>query len=65
MDLADFMKAKKLTDASLAEMVGRDRTNVTRWRTKRTRPDFDALIALEKITDGRVTAKDFAVEATE
>jgi DNA-binding transcriptional regulator YdaS (Cro superfamily) len=40
--------------------VKRDRSNVTRWRLKRTKPDFEALVAIERITRGKVTAKDFA-----
>lgn len=63
MDLADYMKEANLTDAALAERVGRDRTNVARWRTKRTRPDFDALVMIEEMSDGRVTARDFVVSA--
>ena len=59
MDLADFMKNAEMTDAKLAELVGRDRSNVTRWRRKQTKPDFYALVAIEKITDGKVTASDF------
>ena len=60
MDLADYMKRNRLTDAQLAEKVRRDRSNVTRWRLKKTRPDIDALIALEQATEGAVTARDFA-----
>ena len=60
MDLAEFMKTEGLSDAELAFLVGRDRSNVTRWRRGNTKPDFDALVALEKISDGKVTARDFA-----
>lgn len=60
MTLAEFMETEKLTDASLAEKVGRDRSNVTRWRRGDTKPDFDALVAIEKISGGKVTALDFA-----
>jgi transcriptional regulator with XRE-family HTH domain len=60
MTLAEFMETEKLTDAGLAEKVGRDRSNVTRWRRGDTKPDFDALVAIEKISGGKVTALDFA-----
>jgi transcriptional regulator with XRE-family HTH domain len=60
MTLAEFMELEKLTDAGLAEKVGRDRSNVTRWRRGDTKPDFEALVAIEKITGGKVTALDFA-----
>lgn len=60
MTLAEFMELENLTDAGLAEKVGRDRSNVTRWRRGDTKPDFEALVAIEKITGGKVTALDFA-----
>lgn len=59
MKLADWMRAKALTDAAFAEMVGRDRTTVSRWRTEKTRPDWPALAAIERATNGAVTARDF------
>jgi transcriptional regulator with XRE-family HTH domain len=62
MNLAEYMKHAKLTDAKLAEMVNRDRSNVTRWRLKKTRPDIDALARLEDVTGGAVSAKDFPRE---
>lgn len=60
MTLAEFMEIENLTDASLAEKVGRDRSNVTRWRRGDTKPDFDALVAIEKMSGGKVTALDFS-----
>ncbi len=63
MTLAEFMKTEGLTDVDIAERVNRDRSNVLRWRNGTTRPDFDALVAIEKISKGRVTALDFAQAA--
>lgn len=60
MKLSDFMKAEGYSDTDLAIKVGRDRSNVSRWRRRETTPDFDALVAIEEISDGKVTAKDFA-----
>ena len=64
MTLDEYMKAKRLTDADVALQVSRDRTTVARWRLGRTRPDFDALIALEKFTKGKVSARDFVEAAS-
>lgn len=64
MNLADFMKAANLSDVELAAQVKRDRTNVLRWRTGKTKPDFDALVAIENISGGKVTARDFAEAVT-
>lgn len=60
MTLAEFMEQEGLTDVQLAEKVNRHRSNVMRWRTGETKPDFEALVAIEHVTDGRVTARDFA-----
>lgn len=57
------MKLEGMSDTALATQVKRDRTNVLRWRTGKTKPDFEALVAIEKISDGRVTARDFAEAA--
>lgn len=59
MRLSDYMDNKALTDAAFAEMVGRDRSQVTRWRRGQTRPDWAALARIEEATAGAVTAKDF------
>lgn len=63
MRLADFMRETGITIPQLAEDVGRDRSTVLRWKQGKVKPDFDALVALEKISDGKVTARDFAGEA--
>lgn len=60
MNLAAFMEAEGITDVQLAEKVKRDRSNVLRWRKGTTKPDFAALVELEKISGGKVTARDFA-----
>ena len=60
MTLAEYMAQEGLTDVDLAERVNRHRSNVLRWRTGATRPDFDALVAIEHLTGGKVTARDFA-----
>lgn len=60
MTLAEFMEAEGLSDLDVAHKVNRDRSNVLRWRNGVTKPDFDALVALELLSKGRVTAKDFA-----
>lgn len=63
MTLAEFMEAEGLDDLGLAIKVNRDRSNVLRWRTGKTRPDFDALVAIENLSGGKVTARDFAKDA--
>lgn len=60
MTLAEYMQLTQTKDQQLAEMLGKDRSSVSRWRTGKTKPDFDALVAIEKLTKGLVTASDFA-----
>ncbi len=63
MTLAEYMKTAGETDATIADKVGRDRSSVTRWRLGRTKPDFDALVALERASKGLITARDFVEQA--
>lgn len=63
MKLSEYMASEGINDTDLAVRVKRDRSNVLRWRHGKTRPDFDALVAIERITDGKVTARDFAEAA--
>lgn len=60
MTLSEFMAQEGMTDLQLAEKVNRDRSNVYRWRVGDTKPDFDALVAIERMSGGKVTARDFA-----
>lgn len=62
MKLSDYMALKQWNDEDVASALSRDRSNVNRWRRGLTRPDFDALIALERLTGGKVTAKDFGAK---
>lgn len=59
MKLSDYMQTVKLKDDEIAQLVGRERSTVTRWRLGKTRPDWDAIEALERVTKGAVTARDF------
>jgi len=63
MKLAEYMDLHNLSDEAVAEKVNRDRSNVLRWRKGVTKPDFDALVKLEIMTKGRVTATDFVKAA--
>lgn len=63
MKLSTYMELKGISDAELASKVKRERSTVTRWRLDKTRPDWDALAALEKATEGAVTYRDFARES--
>jgi transcriptional regulator with XRE-family HTH domain len=59
MKLADFMKLSGLSDADLAAKIGRSRETVTRYRNGTITPNWEALAALTRVTNGAVTANDF------
>lgn len=51
MDLAEWMKAKGLKDAQLAEQIGTlSRSQVSRLRRRRSRPQLETAKTLEEIT---------------
>lgn len=59
MELASYLSLTKQTDAEFASKVKRERSTITRWRLKQTRPDWDAMASIEEATEGAVTARDF------
>lgn len=59
MELASYLSLTKQTDAEFAAKVNRERSTITRWRLKQTRPDWDAMASIEDATEGAVTARDF------
>jgi transcriptional regulator with XRE-family HTH domain len=65
MQLSTYMADNNVTDAVLAEKVGRERSTVTRWRLGKSRPDYEAMQKLEIATEGAVTFADFVREPAE
>jgi len=65
MKLSVWMKTNGFSDSKLADLVGKDRTTVLRWRTGETRPDWAVLQKLANVTENAVTANDFMNEAAE
>lgn len=59
MELASYLALTSQTDAEFAQKVGRERSTVTRWRLRKTRPDWTAMAAIERVTEGAVTSRDF------
>lgn len=59
MTLADYMTAKKLTDAEFAALVGVNRSTISRLRRLNQRPSFETMAAITQATRGKVTANDF------
>lgn len=71
MKLADYMTANDLDDDAMAAKIRTrkvrcDRTQISRYRRGRRRPDWDVLERLAEVTGHKVTANDFMMlEAAE
>lgn len=63
MRLSDWMKGRHLSDADLARLVGRDRSIITKLRAGKIMPSVEVLAAIERLSDGKVTAQDFLVSS--
>jgi transcriptional regulator with XRE-family HTH domain len=59
MHLSDYMTEQNLTDAAVAEAIGRSRATVNRIRNRKVRPDWETIKAIRQFTRGKVTADDF------
>lgn len=59
MKLARYMEVEKLTDATLAKKIKRDRSTVTKLRLGTIKPSWPVMVQLEKISEGLVKPSDF------
>lgn len=62
--LDKFMKRSEWTDQRLADLVGRDRTTISRIRRGEAQPSLEVALKIEQITNGKVPAWSFLPEAT-
>lgn len=59
MTLADWMARNGITAEALAPQVGVHWATIYKWKAHRAFPRVAQLAAIERITDGAVTARDF------
>ena len=59
MHLSEYMADNGLTDAQVASAIGRSRSIVTRYRNRKLRPDWDAVIRIKEFTEGAVSPNDW------
>lgn len=62
MTLAEWMTQHAKTPEALAEELGVHWATIYKWRARTAFPRVAQLAALERITDGKVTARDFMPE---
>ena len=60
MKLASYLDINGLTDAEFARKIGVGRHTVGRYRIGKRFPHPDLLLKIHKVTQGQVTANDFA-----
>ncbi len=60
MTLDEFMTLTNMSVEQLAEKVDRSTTNVSRWRRGITKPDFEALVFIQRLSNNQVLPSDFA-----
>ena len=56
LELALWMTERGVSVKELAALLGCTPDAVTRWRTRVSKPSREMAVALERVTDGRVTA---------
>lgn len=59
MTLGKYLSDHKMTDEAFAALVGMSQSQISRLRRGLSRPSWESLAAIEKVTGGLVTATDF------
>lgn len=59
MKLARYMELNGVKDHHLAEIIGRSRETVTKYRLGKVQPPLEVIAAIEAATKGRVSFDDF------
>jgi transcriptional regulator with XRE-family HTH domain len=61
MHLNEYMRLKNLSDSDVAAKIGVARETISRIRRRKSRPDWETIVQLRKLSRGAVTANDFEV----
>jgi DNA-binding transcriptional regulator YdaS (Cro superfamily) len=59
MKLATYLQQHQLTDQAFAELIGRERSVVSRYRTGAVCPSLETIAAIDRVTGGTVSFQDF------
>jgi len=59
MKLAEYLTEQKLTDEAFGTLVGMSQSQISRIKRGISRPSWDSLASIERVTDGAVRAADF------
>ena len=59
MKLQEYMELKNLTDEQMAEIIGKERTLVSKYRRGKVSPPLEVIAVIEAKTDRAVSYQDF------
>ena len=59
MTLSEYMQTKKMTDADIAPLVGKDQSVIGRYRRGDIKPDLYTVAKISEITKGKVRFQDW------
>lgn len=65
MKLRDWMKLKSMSDEAVAMAIGRDRSFVTKLKNETLRPSIETAAAIQRLSEGQVTAVDYELTIAE
>lgn len=60
MQLAEYLIENRMTYKEFADMAGLSVPSIWKIANLRAKPTLDTMVAIERASDGRVTAQDFA-----
>lgn len=58
MNLKDYLSSLTMTDAEFGGKIGVSQSQVSRIKNGKTAPSLAVIVAIEKVTKGKVSAKD-------
>ncbi|WP_186307177.1 helix-turn-helix domain-containing protein [Mesorhizobium amorphae] len=63
MKLAEYLSQEKLTDEAFGALVGMSQSQISRIKRGVSRPSWENLASIERVTGSLVTAADFIPQA--
>jgi len=59
MKLKEYLSMKDMTDAQFSELLGKERSVVTKYRLGKVMPPLEVIAEIERATKGAVSFRDF------
>jgi transcriptional regulator with XRE-family HTH domain len=65
MKLKEYLALKDMTDSQFSDVLGKDRSVVTKYRLGTVTPPLEVIAKIEKATNGAVSFQDFLAPPSE